>query len=538
MPRDRDKCIVGLDVGSTTTKAIVMRPEDNAILASVYLRTKGNPIAASQACYKKLDQQLAVPVTVVGLGVTGSGRQICGLHAQTGGIVNEIIAHATGALYFDPEVDTIFEIGGQDAKYTYISQSVPIDYAMNEACSAGTGSFLEEAAKETLGISTEAIAGIALQSNQPLNFSDQCSAFISSDIKTAIQEGLFIEDITAGLVYSVCQNYMNRVKGNRLVGKKVFMQGGVCYNQAIPLAMATLLGKEIVVPPEPGLMGAFGVALEIKNRLQSGIMQERIFVLSELSCKEMKCRSVFTCNGGSEQCDRKCAISLFEMDNKSYPFGGACNKYTNLRKGSIPEGKDFVAIRESLVFPTNFPQALQPQEGIRRGTVGMVKSLLTNSLYPLYSKFFSQLGYDILLSETPNNEGMKMTGASFCYPVEMSHGLVADLLANKNADYIFLPHVSGVPVENGITSSVTCPLVQGEPYYLKAAFAALRSKRVLNPILDFTQGFGSLTKEFINIGRMLGANVKTSIQAYKSAVESQQRYVDEAKKIGRMYSIH
>jgi predicted CoA-substrate-specific enzyme activase len=533
VPRYKDKCIVGLDVGSTTTKAIVMRQEDNAILASVYLRTKGDPVAASQACYKALSKQLAVPVTIVGLGVTGSGRQISGLHAQTDGVINEIIAHATGALYFDPEVDTIFEIGGQDAKYTYISQSVPIDYAMNEACSAGTGSFLEEAAKETLGISTEAIADIALRSTQPLNFSDQCSAFISSDIKTAIQEGLPSEDIVAGLVYSVCQNYMNRVKGNRPVGKKVFMQGGVCYNKAVPTAMATLLGKEIVVPPQPGLMGAFGVALEIRNRLQTGIMQEQMFDLRELSRKEMKCQSTFICNGGSEQCDRKCAISMFEMNSKSYPFGGACNKYANLRKKVAPDtGEDLVTIRESMVFPPHSSQVRIPKERGFRGTVGMVKSLLANSLYPLYSNFFNQLGYDIVLSETPNKEGMKMTGASFCYPVEMSHGLLANLLSQK-VDYIFLPHVSGVPVEKGIDSSVTCPLVQGEPYYLKSAFSVLEGKRVLTPVLDFSKGYDSLGKDFISIGSSLGVRAKDSMRAYKTAVESQERYIAESKQLGQ-----
>ncbi len=171
---------------------------------------------------------------------------------MTDGVINEIIAHATGAVYFDEEVDTIFEIGGQDAKYTYITNGVPSDYAMNEACSAGTGSFLEEAARETLDIEMEEIAPIALKGTNPPNFNDQCAAFISSDIKNAFQEGISMEDIVAGLVYSICMNYSNRVKGNRTVGQKVFMQGGVCYNRAVPLAMAALTGKKIIVPPDPG----------------------------------------------------------------------------------------------------------------------------------------------------------------------------------------------------------------------------------------------------------------------------------------------
>ncbi|MBP7217030.1 MAG: activase, partial [Candidatus Omnitrophica bacterium] len=216
-----DACIVGLDVGSTTTKAIVLRLSDDAIVASVYLKTNGQPIEASRNCYRELLRQLPDNVSIVGLGVTGSGRQIAGLHALTPDIINEIIAHARAAVYFDKDVDVIFEIGGQDAKYTYLVNGVPCDYAMNEACSAGTGSFLEEASKEILGIEMQEIAAIALRSQKSPNFSDQCAAFISSDIKTALQEGIDKESVVAGLVYSICMNYNNRVKGSRPGGKSI-----------------------------------------------------------------------------------------------------------------------------------------------------------------------------------------------------------------------------------------------------------------------------------------------------------------------------
>jgi len=169
-------CILGLDVGSTTTKAILLRKEDNVILADIYLRTSGDPVGASRQCYGSIFNQISQTVdpsqiSIEGLGVCGSGRQIAGLHALTDGVINEIIAHAAAAVYFDPQVDTIFEIGGQDAKYTYITNGVASDYAMNEACSAGTGSFLEESAFETLGVAMEDIADIALKGgHHPPNF--------------------------------------------------------------------------------------------------------------------------------------------------------------------------------------------------------------------------------------------------------------------------------------------------------------------------------------------------------------------------------
>ncbi|MBE0618845.1 MAG: CoA activase, partial [Proteobacteria bacterium] len=222
--------LVGLDVGSTTTKAVLVRTDNRTVVASTYLRTNGDPVLASRQCYRQLlEQSRGRPLTIIGVGVTGSGRQIAAIHALSDGVVNEILAHATAAVHFDPDVETIFEIGGQDAKYTFLTNQVANDYAMNEACSAGTGSFLEEACQEALGIATEQIAAIAVEATAPPNFSDQCAAFIGSDIKTAVQEGIARADIVAGLVYSVCQNYLNRVKGNRPVGKKILMQGGVCY---------------------------------------------------------------------------------------------------------------------------------------------------------------------------------------------------------------------------------------------------------------------------------------------------------------------
>ncbi|HDT15281.1 MAG TPA: activase, partial [Firmicutes bacterium] len=232
-----DKGIIGLDVGSTTTKAVLLRVSDDKILSSVYLRTNGNPIEASRQCYYHiLDELDGIDVRITGIGVTGSGRQIAALYSLTDGVINEIIAHAAAAVHFDPEVDTIFEIGGQDAKYTHLTNSVASDYAMNEACSAGTGSFLEEAAFESFNVDYKEIADMAVKGENPPNFSDQCAAFISSDIKNASHEGIGKNDILAGLVYSICFNYVNRVKGHRPVGSKVFMQGGVCYNRAVPLA--------------------------------------------------------------------------------------------------------------------------------------------------------------------------------------------------------------------------------------------------------------------------------------------------------------
>jgi predicted CoA-substrate-specific enzyme activase len=529
--RDGDRCIVGLDVGSTTTKAILLRTSDEAVLASTYLRTNGDPVGASRRCYKALEAQIQENISIIGLGVTGSGRQIAGLHAMTDGVVNEIIAHAAGAVHFDPEVDTIIEIGGQDAKYTFLTNRVASDYAMNEACSAGTGSFLEEAARESLGLETEKIADAALLGLTPPNFNDQCAAFIASDIKSAIQEGLSHEDIAAGLVYSICLNYLNRVKGNREIGRKVFMQGGVCYNRAVPVAMAALTGRQIIVPPDPGLMGAFGVALVIKEKLELGLMEETSFDLGVLAKRGVLYRKSFECRGGQEKCDLKCQINQIEVEGQAFPFGGSCNRYTNVRrKLEVDSSKlDLVVQRERLVFRGCSTERHGNGAGKR---IGLNLSLMVHTLFPLYYTFFSSLGLEVVMPKDKDISGIDRKGASFCYPVELAHAHLASLL-KENLDYVFLPQVRGMYVENGAQNSVVCPLAQGEPYYLKAAFKELTGERVLSPVLDFSHGLMGSRERFVELGHELGFDRKHSLWAFRKAAATQRSLARKMAKAGQ-----
>ena len=522
-----DRCILGLDVGSTTTKAVVLRVHDKAVLASVYLRTNGDPIGAAKQCYQQLLTELSAGILIVGLGVTGSGRQIAGLHALTPAVINEIIAHATAAVYFDPTVDTILEIGGQDAKYTLINHRVPADYAMNEACSAGTGSFLEEAARESLDIKTTEIAQMAMQGQAPPNFNDQCAAFISSDIKVATHEGIEISDICAGLVYSVCQNYNNRVKGNRKIGERVFMQGGVCYNQAVPIAMSVLLGKEIVVPPEPGLMGAFGVALETLQRIENGILVEQKFDLRELAERAVTLDRSFICMGGAEKCDRKCSIALYKINGETYPFGGACNKYVNLIKEQDFDVTlhDMVAGREGLIT--------KPMQTIDapKGRIGLSQALSNYNYTPLFSTFFSQLGWEVVKAKQILPEGIEKQGAAFCYPVEIAHGLFADL-SNQELDYLWLPQIRRIETEAKF-AGVVCPLAQAEPYFLKESFPELGAK-MLSPVLNFTHDWQGVKAEMIRCAlQNLGADQLQAEVAWERAYDAQNLAFHQMKSQGQ-----
>lgn len=553
--RPGDQCMLGLDVGSTTTKAILMRKADNALLASVYLLTNGDPVGASRQCYRSILSQVKenvdpLDISIVGLGVCGSGRQIAGLHALTDGVINEIIAHAAAAVHFDPDVDTIFEIGGQDAKYTYITNGVASDYAMNEACSAGTGSFLEESAFETLGVRMEDIAEIALQGTKPPNFNDQCAAFIASDIKNAIHEGMEHQDIVAGLVYSICMNYSNRVKGNRPVGEKVFMQGGVCYNKAVPFAMAALVGKPIIVPPEPGLMGAYGVALEVKERLAKRLMPEQHFDLEILANREVIYGKSFICKGGKGKCDRRCDIAIIELDGKKYPFGGACNRYYNIRhniKYDV-ENLELVRVRQRLVFETyGAKHVLDSDRGLRqdvakkpKGRIGINKSFMVNTYYPLYSTFFAELGFEPVVPDYPSQEGIDQKNAAFCYPAELAHGFFYALLQMETPpEFIFLPHFKSVPALGEHTSSQVCPFVQGETFYLQATYREkleeIKQKgiKILTPLIDMTQGLESARKAFVETAIQMNVSRASAENAFTKALAKQNECLAEMIKIGK-----
>lgn len=315
------------------------------------------------------------------------------------------------------------------------------------------------------------------------------------------------------------------------------MQGGVCYNRAVPMAMASLTGERIIVPPEPGLVGAFGVALETKRRLKIGILKENNFSLRELRDRSFEHKESFTCNGG-KKCDRKCEIAMISIEEKIYPFGGACNRWHNNRLSVVldTERLDLVKMYENLTFRDFHAKQKQPEVGQDAETIGINKSFFVNTFYPLYFNFFARLGFRPLLPEEPEREGMDHKGAAFCYPAEISHGFFLNLL-NKEPDYLFLPHVKGLQSDEGCGVSSNCPLSQGEAYYLSSAFKnnhlfALLSKqkRILRPVLDFSRGYQTVAEVFAGEVKTLGIARKKARRAFSEAQEIQEAVVEEMKK--------
>ncbi|MCK5453277.1 MAG: hypothetical protein KAJ16_02885, partial [Calditrichia bacterium] len=263
---------LGIDVGSVSTNLVLLDDQGNMI-KEIYTRTEGRPIEVVDRCLHQIQLEFGDRVHIKGVGSTGSGRELIGELVGADTINDEITAHKTGADFLaktmlDNTPDTIFEIGGQDSKYISIENSVVVDFAMNEACAAGTGSFLEERAEE-LGISIkDEFAQLALSSNAPTRLGERCTVFMQQDVAAFQQRGASKQDLTAGLAYSIVYNYLNRVVRDKKIGDVIFFQGGTAYNDAIASAFAKVLDKKIIVPPYNGVIGAVGMALIAREKAQ------------------------------------------------------------------------------------------------------------------------------------------------------------------------------------------------------------------------------------------------------------------------------
>ena len=547
--------VLGVDAWSTTTKAILLDPSTRNIVASHYARTHGDPVAAVRECLRALIGE--VGNHPVGLAsTTGSARELVGACLGTEHVYNEISAHAAGAAHFASDVNTIFEIGGQDAKYINLRNAVPIDYAMNNACSAGTGSFLEESAQSDLGIRVSDIADVALAAQSPVQFKTTCAAFINSDIRMAQQQDQGRDNILAGLVYAIAENYLTKVKGQRPVGNKILLQGGVALNRAVGYAFAHSVGRPVVIPPNPELLGAFGVGLLALER--SGGLVDTATDLQTLAAADMKLVGRFTCRA----CKMYCSIDRFEVSGRRFPFGGRCSLFENVwkRKTRVAPAPDLVEQRAAILFgiTKNIDKSPrhEPAERAHWGVgpayeaaksfleesfgystaaasaggtrIGIPRALTTHSLFPLYSTFFSVLGMEVVLSDV-DPRGDLRSHSGFCLPAQIAHGAVLDS-AQRRVPLVFLPHVVRMPQHNSCRDSYLCPITQAGPYFVAKAFP---DTHLLSPVLDFTNGYSASTAMTEMAILELGVDRELADEAWAAAVRSQTEAECALTELGR-----
>ncbi len=517
--------ILGVDAGSTTTKAVLFNKADGLIGASCYLRTHGNPVLATKNCINELIKQVGnEEINIIQTGITGSGREMVSVYLDNCLSFNEILAHARAASEEIPDVDTVFEIGGQDSKFISFLKGVPIDYAMNEGCSAGTGSFLEESASVDMGLNVEKISGIAEASANPIAFGERCAAFINTDLRNALQQGARQDDVIAGLVYSIADNYISRIVGSRNVGETLLYQGGVALNRSVALAMAARTQRKVVVPSHPELMGCVGIGLMIRDRLRDGNIAEKAYNLAELAQGDMEIKGTFRC----VSCENKCEIQKIMIRGKIYPFGGLCSKYELQRhkEGKVKEGLDLVAVRNTMMFDEFGPLHLEKAQG----SIGLPMALTTYELFPFYTKLINELGYNVVLSKSSKIGNSKEMSA-ICYPCEIVHGACYDLM-DREVDFIFLPHVIDLNIPDGHPHSFTCPTTTIMPDIIRGAFEDI-SEKILSPHIALSKNLLNTTeKEIARLAPVIGIKKKTAAKAGKKALSHYQQFKDKLLETG------
>lgn len=522
---------LGLDIGSLSTNVVLIDEKDN-VVARRYLPTASKPLNAIQRGLKEIFDEVGDKVEVKAAGTTGSGRYLTGDFIGADTIQNEITAQATAAIAYDPTVDTIFEIGGQDSKYISIEKGVVVDFEMNKVCAAGTGSFLEEQA-EKLDINIkEEFGELALSSKAPVKLGERCTVFMESDLNAHQQRGESTENLVGGLAYSIVHNYINRVVGDRQIGNKIFFQGGVTNNKAVVAAFEKVTGKSIIVPPHYDVTGAIGAAMLARKAMKPGQKTRfKGFNVSEIPFTLDK----FTCNACSNQCE----IQRVRIEGQKKPlfYGGRCDKYeVEERKG---KGKDIPNLYDERfdMLMGDYKEE-QPKEG--KTTIGIPRGLmLFYQQFPFWRTFFEELDFRVVVSKQTDmqlvKESLELMASETCYPVEVMHGHVNNLL-EKNVDYIFIPFIVNMKAaKDNPTTNCNCPWVQSYPFMMRAAFQKQEIRdKFLIPTLHF-RFFGRVLNNELGgyFNKKFGISKSKVKKAIKKADEMQTRFEEQVKQRGR-----
>jgi predicted CoA-substrate-specific enzyme activase len=540
--------ILGLDIGSTGSKVVALDVASAQPAWEAYVRTGGDPVGAAQALVRDFVQGPCGPRAVAGVGVTGSGREIVGsLMATCYGtervhVLNEIAAHAEGARAYDPRVDTIFEIGGQDAKYIRLEGGRVVDAAMNEACSAGTGSFIEEQGRRLGGLGAAELGREAIQADGCVALGQHCAVFMAEILDEAAAAGADRRHVIAGLYESVIQNYLNRVKGQRSVGEVVFCQGMPFSADALAAAVARQTGAEVVVPPSPGTVGAFGIALLAREALglaspgpalpeaDGGAargatpLEPARFLAARVEKKEVfVCKSTQGCGGTGNSCRIDRLRTVVDGQRQAFTWGGACSLYDKgTRTRKLPDNTPDPFRARADAIDALVARLGEARTGARR--VALAEAFQLKTLFPYFATLFRELGLDLEVVRPGERDalrrGIEAANVPFCAPMQQYHGIV-QAMADTGADFVFLPMLRDLPPVKDEQHTWLCPIVQGAPDVVRHDLPALRG-RVLSPIIRTGAGF--LEEErFLQAIRGLAAEVGVTDPARVAAAHAAAR---------------
>lgn len=558
--------VIGFDIGSTGSKLVAIDCATSETLWEGYRQTLGDPVGAAQALLLEFTGGPAGSCPVVAFGATGSGREVTGslltscYSRDAVYVMNEIVAHATGALHYDPRVDTIFEIGGQDAKYIRLAEGRVIDCAMNEACSAGTGSFIEEQGRKFSGYRDMTQLGeAAAAAPSGVSLGQHCSVFMAEVIDEAVAAGVEEQAIIAGLYDSIIRNYLNRVKGNRSVGSVIFCQGMPFSADALAAAVARNTGSEVIVPPNPGTVGALGIALLAARELgaeERAPLETARFLGAKVEQKDsFICRSSSGCAGGGDRCRIDRLRTVVKTTRSSFTWGGGCSLHEKgTRKRKLPDrAPDPFREREELL------QRLVAPFSTSRGKprVAISDDFILKGLFPFFASFLHEAGLDLDITRDAGlstlKRGIQSAAAPFCAPMQHFHGVAASM-AESGADWVFIPMLRSVPRAPGQTCSAVCPVAQAGPDLLRWTLDAGHGRgdgggpsrertqgpagapRILSPRFDFG-GANLRSPEFLagcsEMAKTIGLSAAECRMSWSAGLEAQEEFDNQCLQAGR-----
>lgn len=504
---------LGLDVGSTTTKAVLIDDNDS-LLYSFYDSNEGNPLDVVVKILKEIYDFIPPNVKLVHSGVTGYGEALIKAALKVDMSEVETMAHYKAATYFKEDVSFILDIGGQDMKAIKIKDGIIQDILLNEACSSGCGSFIETFAK-SLGYEVSEFAKMALDSKAPIDLGSRCTVFMNSKVKQAQKEGAKVEDISAGLSYSVIKNALYKViklRSKEELGESILVQGGTFYNEAVLRAFEKEAGVNAIRPDIAGLMGAFGIARLARESYQGGSTT----LLSKDELDSFSCQSeIRYC----QKCTNHCMLTVSTFnDNSEYISGNRCERGANIPVSSkrLPNLFDYKYRR---VF--NYRSLTKEQAS--RGTVGIPRVLNMYENYPFWHTFFSQLGFRVVLSPRSSKaiyeKGIEsIPSESVCYPAKLVHGHI-EALIEKGIKYIFYPSLAYERKEfDNANNHYNCPVVTSYPEVIRNNVDNLEDGSIIyrNPFMDLSN-----PKTLFN-------NLKDELKAFNVSDKELLRAINEA----------
>ena len=526
---------LGIDAGSTTTKMALITP-DGGLLYTYYHSNLGNPVAIVLEQLKEIYKLCGDRITIKGSAVTGYGEDLiknafsCDL-----GLV-ETVAHYRAAAHFNPDVDFIIDIGGQDMKCFKIRNGAVDSIMLNEACSSGCGSFIETFAK-ALGYSIADFAKIGLFAKHPVNLGSRCTVFMNSSVKQAQKDGASVEDISAGLSISIVKNAVYKViraANADDLGRHIVVQGGTFYNDAVLRAFEQELGRNVTRPTISGIMGAFGAALAARNL---GLEQSTLLSAEALQSFSHTAKPV-TCN----LCTNHCSLTVNTFDGgRRFISGNRCSR---------PLGKAKVELPDLYNYKYKKLRSLEGKgsgDG-SRGRIGIPFGLNMYENLPFWFELFTALNFEVVLSPESSRKlyikGQRtIPSDTVCYPAKLLHGHVVALV-EKGVDAIFYPCMSYNFDEKTSDNNYNCPVVAYYPELLAANVPDLKQVRFLDPYVGlhrpkdyerigaqwFRDTFGVPKKEAAAAIRRAYA----AYDAYKEDIRATgQAYIDQARREGR-----